>query len=241
MSVIESYAVRESARARHIRLKFSARNGLIVIVPRGFDRDRLPALLESKRPWLEAAQARHHEQRKFLVPDPPGQLPERITLRVIGQDWAVNYRATQSTLVTAVERGQGRLLVFGNVEDENAAKEALRRWLSRQTHTHLVPWLSRLAQENDLEFSRVLVKAQRTRWASCSARRIISLNIGLLFLPEPLVRYVLVHELAHTREMNHSPRFWATVRAMELRYDDLDTQLRAAWRLVPAWLQLSGP
>lgn len=234
---LPTYIVREAPRGgKGARLKFSAQGGLVVIVPRGFDEARIPALLERRRPWLEATGARFESQRRFLEPEPLGHQPERITLRAIGQEWSLSYRQTRATGVSAVEREGQRLLVFGNIEDESAVKAALSRWLGRRAHEHLVPWTRRLANEKELPVERILVKSQRTRWASCSARRNLSLNARLLFLPESLTRYVLLHELAHTREMNHSKRFWAVVAELEPNYHELDEKLREAWRLVPAWM-----
>jgi predicted metal-dependent hydrolase len=68
----------------------------------------------------------------------------------------------------------------------------------------------------------------------------ISRNLRLLFLPQELVRYVLLHELAHIREMNHSRRYWALLESLEPDYRALDTELRAGWRLVPDWIRPSS-
>jgi hypothetical protein len=125
-------------------------------------------------------------------------------------------------------------MVFGDMDNQNAVRAALQRWLSRKTHEHLVTWGKRLAQENHFSVTTFAVKSQRTRWASCSASCTISLNLRLLFLPEPLVRYVLLHELAHTQKMNHSILFWAIVRTLEPEYQQRDAELRTAWRFVPA-------
>lgn len=230
------YIVKESARARHVRLKMSLREGLVVVVPKGFDHSRILGLLEKKKRWLEQASERIETQRKFFEPEPPGALPERLALRGIGEEWAVDYRTTESPQVTAVERPGNRLLVFGDTDNTEACKAALRRWLNRKTHGDIKPWLLRLAKERGFELNRVLVKSQRTRWASCSKQKIISLNLKLLFIPEDLIRYVLIHELCHTVNMNHSREFWAHLKYHEPDYLMKDEKLRAAWRFVPAWL-----
>lgn len=234
-----SYTVKESSRARHARLNLSLRGGLVVVVPKGFNHSRIPRLIDKKKRWLEKAKERIEIQRKFFEPEPPGLLPERLNLKSIGEEWAIDYRATKQQCVTAVERPGRRLLVFGDTDNIDACKNALRRWLNRKTHEHLKPWLLRFAGGNSFALRRVLVKSQRTRWASCSRNRTISLNLKLLFAPEELVRYVLIHELCHTVHLNHSPRFWAFLRRHDSDYTNKDEKLRTAWRNIPAWLDVS--
>jgi predicted metal-dependent hydrolase len=231
-----AYTTRVSPKAKHPRIKLSAREGLTVVIPRGFDEERIPELLERKRDWIRKTQERLDEQRKFFVPEPPGKPPERAVLRLIGEEWYIDYRMTDSEKVTAVERSASRLLVYGDIDNTQATKNALLRWLNRKTHEHVVPWLWRLSLEEDFQINGVMVKSQRTRWASCSASRTISLNLRLMFLPERLVRYVLIHELVHSKEMNHSKRYWMLLRAYEPSFEQYDAELREAWRLVPAWV-----
>src|SRR5262249_44058438 len=78
-------------------------------------------------------------------------------------------------------------------------------------------------------------KRQRTRWASCSRRKTLSLNSKLLFLPPELVEYVLTHELCHLVEMNHSTRFWAVLAEHCPQFREFDTRLRDMWKVVPRW------
>lgn len=236
MTAKRDYTVKESPRAKHARLKLSLREGLVVVVPKGFDHGRIPGLLEKKKRWLEQASERIETQRKFFEPEPPGALPERLSLRGIGEEWAVDFRPTESPHVTAVERPGNRLLVFGDTDNIEACKSALRRWLNRKTHEHIKPWVKRLAQERNFDLNKVLVKSQRTRWASCSRHKTVSLNLKMLFIPEDLIRYALIHELCHTEHLNHSREFWALLKHHEPEYAKKDEKLRSAWRFVPAWL-----
>lgn len=236
MSATPTYAVRESPRARNVRRKMSARDGLVVVVPKGFDRDRIPGLLRAKKHWLDRATEKVEQQRKFFEPEPPGRVPARITLRAIGEEWSVYYRPTDDRRVAAVERSDRRLLVYGDTDNGAACKGALKRWLGRKTHEHLAPWLKRTAAEKCFAAHKVIVRSQRTRWASCSRRKTISLNLKLLFLPPELIRYVFLHELCHSVRLDHSAHFWALLREHEPDCRKLDERLRASWRFVPAWI-----
>jgi predicted metal-dependent hydrolase len=115
-------------------------------------------------------------------------------------------------------------------------QRVLRRWLVRHALRAFAQQLQQLAQLHDFTYSAVRVRSQRTRWGSCSTRGVISLNLALLFQPPDVLRYLLCHELSHTRHMNHSDRFWRCVAGCEPRYRELDAALGAGWRRVPAWL-----
>jgi predicted metal-dependent hydrolase len=82
----------------------------------------------------------------------------------------------------------------------------------------------------------VAIRCQRTRWGSCSTRGTVSLNCSLVFLRPQVVHYLFVHELAHTKHMNHSSSFWHLVAKLEPEYRSLDRELLAGWRTVPSWI-----
>lgn len=234
-SALPAYVVRESAKAKNIRLKLTVQDGLEVIIPHGFDQTRIPPLLQKKRIWITEAMKRADEQRKFFEPEPPGTLPYFIPLRALGENWKVEYRSSSSQRISTVERGNFRLIVRGDTDNTAACKAALRRWTARKSRKHLVPWLEETSREVRLPFCKVLVKGQKTRWASCSRHKTISVNHKLLFIPWHLVRYVFIHELCHTIQMNHSRTFWTMLNVLEPDYKRLDADLRKAWRFIPVW------
>ena len=100
----------------------------------------------------------------------------------------------------------------------------------------LAPRLLALARELGYPVKRVVIRCQRTRWGSCSTRGTVSLNCSLVFLGMDVVRYLFVHELAHTKHMNHSASFWRLVERIEPDYRRLDRELLASWRIVPGWV-----
>jgi len=216
--------VRVSPRAKHVHLEMSAARGLLVVVPVGFDQTQIPTVLEDRRDWIRRGHERLSRFASRVQPALPR--PERIVLPAIGQAWSVQYRHTEGEQVAGRELLGNRLLIHGNVADDAAVAEAFRRWLARKGREHLAPWLMSLAREDHLAVAGVAIRSQRTRWASCSTRRTINLNLHLLFLPRELVRYVMLHELAHLEEMNHGPRSWAFLATLEPDCRALARELR---------------
>jgi predicted metal-dependent hydrolase len=212
--------------------------GLEVVIPRGFSQRRIPGLLESKRKWIERATIRVEARRRRLEADPP-RLPERIVVPAVGEEWLVEYRRAGAGVrsgASAREKPGQRLLVAGDSTDFEACKQALCRWLNRRAREELVPRLAMLARQHGLGYERVSIRQQRTRWGSCSRHKAISLNAKLLLMPSAAVDYVLLHELCHTVQMNHSPRFWALVRAHDPAYEAHKKLVRMAATAVPTWL-----
>jgi predicted metal-dependent hydrolase len=235
MTPLPPYTVRPSARARRVSLRITPAGELEVVVPQGFDTRRVPAIVRDKAEWVARQLARAAERRAAWHAQPP--LPREIPLRAVGERWRVAYVAAAGRRLALTERPDGHLVLRGAVDDAAACRRLLRRWLAARARGHLPPWLERLAAEHGLSYGRVALRAQRTRWGSCSSRGTISLNVALLFLPEDLVRAVLLHELCHTEEMNHSPAFWRRLAALDPAWREAREALRTAWRLVPRWVQ----
>jgi len=230
------YTVRESARAKHVRLLVSVRDGgLTVVVPKGFDRRRIPKVVRERRPWIERAQRRIVEQRRRSGSEVGDGLPVSVDLRAIGEEWHIEYCARSEAKDFGSSDGRRTLCVRGAIGDKAGCKRALRRWVHGQARRHLVPRVQELSQRHRLPIARVTVRSQRTRWGSCSERNSISLNEKLIFLPPRLVSQLMVHELCHTVYHNHSKEFWALVEALSPRCRELEGELRTAWSYVPAW------
>jgi predicted metal-dependent hydrolase len=190
----------------------------------------IEGFLERHRAWIERKRA---EARRTGAPPEPFP-PLAIELSACAERWRVHLAAGAGPVrVQAV----GELLtVSGEAGNRGALRLALRRWLQERARMVLGPTLDALARELGFCYERMVIRCQRTRWGSCSARGTISLNGCLLFLPPNVVRYLMIHELAHTRHMNHSERFWQCVGRYCPEYRRLDGALREGWRHVPAWV-----
>lgn len=119
--------------------------------------------------------------------------------------------------------------------DRRAVSAGLASHLAHEARAHLGPRLAFLGGRHGLAWRRLTVRGQRTRWGSCSSTGTISLNWKLLFLRPALVDYVLLHELAHTRHLDHSKAFWALLERICPGARALDAELGTAGPKVPPW------
>ncbi len=228
------YTLRISPRARRVRLLVNPREGLVVVVPRGFDQREVPAILRRHASWVERALAGSAERREHLAAHEDGPLPTSVKLPGIGLRWDVVLRPGAGTGVRGRVAGE-TLVLSGETGDHAACYEALRRAVARAARERLPLMLGGVEVETGWSATSVGIRRQRTRWGSCTSKGAVSLNESLVFLPPDLVRYVLVHELAHTKRMDHSPAFWKFVEAHDAGWRASRKALREAWRHVPGW------
>lgn len=98
---------------------------------------------------------------------------------------------------------------FYNAERQAWLREIIKKSLRHRAAEVLPQRLQQHATRHKFRYSRMSLRDSHTRWGSCSSKGTISLSIYLVLLPDELIDYVLLHELCHTRELNHSDRFWA--------------------------------
>ncbi len=230
---LPAYHVRASHRARRVSLRMSMDRGLEVVVPAGFDKAEIPALLRSRRAWIDRQQERLAALRARYAHCHPPLPADRIRLAALDRDHPILRRNRGGRPCLEAEGSQ--LILLDTHAEPHLETPLLRTWLKRLGRQELPPRLRRLADAHDFDYQRVSIRLQRTRWGSCSSSGTISLNAALLFLSPSLLRHVLIHELCHTRQMDHSPRFWSHVARLEPEYARRRGELKHAWMCVPAW------
>jgi len=227
----QGWAVRESRRARRLAIRVFHTGRVEVVVPARTSPRAIAQFLEGHRQWIESklAAARRHAAAPEPFP------PNRIALSACGQSWRVHL-AGGSDRVRARASAPGILALAGDMSDSRQVRRALRDWLARDARALLGPALDQCARDMGVAYRRIAIRHQRTRWGSCSTRGTISLNVCLLFQTPQVLRYLLVHELVHTRHMNHSRSFWAEVARHCPEHARLDAELLDGWRRVPSWV-----
>jgi len=207
--------VRRSPKASRYRLSVGRDGAAVLTIPtRGSERQALQ-FLESQRDWLERTRSRL------------ARLPRSAAVWTLGTsvlwrgEWRAIERAPESVPHVAV--GEERFRVSRHEGDLRPTLEAHFRRVAR---IELPPRTWELAAVSGVEVREVSVRDQRTRWGSCSSSGQISLNWRLVQAPEFVADYIILHELMHMREMNHSERFWALVEGVCPRRQEAERWLK---------------
>ena len=217
-------------------------DGLVVSAPRWVTLAQVDAVVQEKAAWLvrklTAAQEREqrHEQARIEWRD-GAELPYMGEwVRVVLQPGHVAaghlHRLSEPE---AAEEGVRALLQLGLPGHASPAqlRDAVQAWLMREARAVFVSRLDHFAEQLGVRWSRLTLSNAGTRWGSARVDGAIRLNWRLIHCSPSLIDYVVAHELAHLREMNHSPRFWETVAQVVPDYARRRAELHAA--TVPRW------
>jgi predicted metal-dependent hydrolase len=207
------YTVRRSARARRVRVNVHAHAEVEVVLPVRAPERAAAAAVRELRPWIERRLGEAHE----------------ALARVAARAGTVPYLGAHLQLVpepgrTRVHRTGERLLV-----PDGDPRPALERYYRRAARAEIASRLDRATALAGTRYDGLAIRAQRTRWASCSVNGAMSFNWRLLLAPAQVLDYVVWHEVCHLEVLDHSPRFWAL----------LDRHW-PSWRSDREWLRLNG-
>jgi predicted metal-dependent hydrolase len=229
-----AYTIRESQRAKRINLRISPQGKLEVVVPLGFDREKVPAIVESHQAWID----KHHSKIKPQTQQKSTEalLPKSLTFLANTETWQIEYTPA-NVMHIKISELPNTVILWGNTNNEALCRKALRSWLTMRAERFLGPWLQALSEDANLPFNQMRVRGQKTRWGSCSSSKNISLNYKLLFLPPQIARYVLIHELCHTIHMDHSKDFWELVKKNDPLYKQWDHDLKDVQQYIPQWVE----
>ncbi len=213
---VVAYEVRHSAEASRPRIDVDV-HGVTVVLPES-SRVRAKEFLLEKADWV-VEKHREFERYRERVPDrtfEPGEsFPVLGTERELVVEPARRHELTEDAIRlrrSAVEQSSVK-----------RSLESFYRSLARERFTERA---DHFAPKMGVEYGGIEVRNQKTKWGSCSSTGTLGLNWRLLLAPPPISEYVVVHELAHLREMNHGDAFWTIVEAFDPDYEDHRAWLR---------------
>jgi predicted metal-dependent hydrolase len=205
--------IRRSRRARRLSARVHLDGHVEVVVPMYAPGVIVDDFVARHRTWMDARRAERLQQ---WVPEPFP--PAQLNLPALGESWFV----TQLHVSEQASRAESRALLID--------------WLRRYVRPHFECRLQTLADRHGFHYHSMQLRRQRTRWGSCSRRGVISLNLCGAFQSPDVLDYLMLHELVHTRHMNHSERYWRAVEAVCPAWRELDRALTRGWQQVPQWV-----
>ena len=217
-------------RARHIKIKVNGFGKVEVVAPPGVGSDDIHHFVQTNTAWIYKTIDRLKDDR-LNHPDLGFKPPKNISLLSSSKNYVVSYLPVVKK-PAIVENGL-EILVYASSESDSIS--LLRNWIQKKAKQTLVPWLHDVSTLHHIEFNKVSIRGQKTRWGSCSSKKNINLNRNLLFLKPDLVNYLMVHELSHIIQPNHSKHFWSQVAQCEPNYRKLDKELSQSHKIVPLW------
>lgn len=222
------YHIKRHQRARHVKLRAVATQGLVITVPMRFNIREIPTILQDNQAWIMRHLAALPRQENIILPD-------KIDLPACNESWSVKQLCTASQVRLYTRHSYREILLEGKLDGCKIAGKLLRDWVVKRAKATLPNWLAQLSVETQLAYTKVSVRCQKTLWGSCTHANAIQLNYKLLYLPLSLVRHVMIHELCHTIHHNHSNRFWAHVARYDQDWKMHARALRQAEQYVPSW------
>ncbi|HYI99902.1 MAG TPA: SprT family zinc-dependent metalloprotease [Thermoleophilaceae bacterium] len=219
------YTIRRSDRARRARIQVSA-SGVEVVVPRRLPLREVEPFVESKQRWIERTLLR---MRAAEADRPRPRLEDGGEVPYLGERLRLRVRVEQGRTRAHVATRGDELRVAVGERGPEAVRQALEAWYRRRARDEVGPRLDAAVARAGTSYSKLQIRAQRTRWASCSSDGAMSFNWRLLLAPAEILDYVVEHEVAHLEYHDHSERFWALLASR-----------CPAYRRHEAWLRANG-
>lgn len=225
-----SYTVRINPRAKHVRIKVDPLDGVKVTMPADTHK-KAHDILQQHATWV----LKHIDRLAEQVPQ--RDFADGETLPVLGVEHNLKVIPNANTSITTVKRQDNTLLIrlasdYPEDSQRDHIRKVLERWFRKQARPYLTERTDFWAAKIGVEYQGISIKGQRTRWGSCSVQGHLNYNWKLMMAPPEAIDYLVIHELCHLIEMNHSPAFWAIVESYCLDFAHWKRWLREnAYRL----------
>lgn len=217
--------LRHSQKARYLNISLRPFKGVTVSIPVGLSYNSAERYVRERKNWIvkhlekikqvESLQTQFHENLDFNTKEHKLILNQsdrkNISVRISEDKININYPA---------------FLKSESKEVQSAIRQGIERALKIEAKKILPFKVKSLALKFGFEFNKLTLKNIKSRWGSCSRSKNINLSIHLMRLPNHLIDYVILHELAHTVEHNHSERFWTLLDSVSGNAKMLDKELR---------------
>ena len=206
-----SYHLRRSKRAKYLRLQINPQTGLEVVLPYRCKIEDAERFIYKKRDWIF-----EHLQNR----------PEKSFYYFLGDKIEIEQSFDLFITKHKISFNKNVLRILSPSGSTDKTDKIYNAWLKHHGKKYLTERALLLSGRYDFRINRIKIRNQKTRWGSCSSKGNISLNYRLMKYRKEIIDYVIIHELCHLKEMNHSKKFWKLVEQFVPDYKDLKKELK---------------
>jgi predicted metal-dependent hydrolase len=207
MELPENYIL-EQRDVKHARIRVSENLSVRIIVPMGFSSSDVANLISKKQIWIDKNLNRFQKE------------PEKIKLHhnqilLFGNKYNYLYRSELHNKVLINQEHKTIQSKMNLLESEIQIK-----WYKRYARRFILDRLAHINDSHQFKYQKVFIRDQRTKWGNCSKDKNLSFNWKLIKAPMFVIDYIIIHELLHTRIMNHTQKFWTELRQLYPDYHE---------------------
>lgn len=201
-----AYTIQRSAKRRKLTISVERDRSVVVHAPEETSDEKIRQVVESKRQWIYEKIG--HPQKYQHLPHPPGkELVSGESALYLGRQYRIEVVRTGIAKVQFAQR----FLIPATAGETRV--DALREWYIGKAREKIVPRVKHHVRALGVDAAGVKIVDNRFRWGSCTLNNNVNFNWRLIKAPMFVIDYVIIHELSHLIETNHTPRFWNIVRA----------------------------
>lgn len=199
--------------------------GLRITAPRWVPVGEIENAIREKERWIVGKLAERRERLARRL-QPQMQWRDGAALPFLGEELTLRVRSSQTAGIAYAAQTRELTVNLPPDAGEQQLKDRVQGWLQQEAKRIFAERLPLYAEKLGVRYSSFALSSATTQWGSCTVEGKIRLNWRLVHFGLPIIDYVVAHELAHLREMNHSPRFWATVQSIFPGFEQARKALR---------------
>jgi predicted metal-dependent hydrolase len=213
------FDIRRSSRAKRITIKIEPPEQIIVVAPKLIPKAIINKFIQTQTPWIE--QNLKRISKHSFVPE------TKDFLYLFGKKFDKHQQFNKNQSLGIYIQDQNLVINYpDSKQSKSIIKKEIKAFVKKTATIYLQKQTENLAKKMNTNFQKLSLRTQKTRWGSCSSQDNLNLNLNLIHYPKAVIDYVIIHELAHLTQHNHSKKFWQIVARHDPNYKEHRKYLR---------------